>query len=40
MAFEVKFELKDSDMDHFRDVMLKAQAGAKQLSEQDILAQC
>jgi len=38
MAFEVKFELKDSDMDHFRDVMRKAQAGAKQLSEQDILA--
>ena len=38
MAFEVKFELSDSDMDHFRDVMHKAQAGAKQLSEQVILA--
>lgn len=37
MAFEVKFELKDSDMDHFREVMRKAQAGAKQLSEQSIL---
>lgn len=37
MAFEVKFELKDSDLDHFRDVMRKAQAGAKQLSEQSIL---
>jgi len=38
MAIEVKFELKDSDMDHFRDVMRKAQEGAKQLSEKDILA--
>ena len=38
MAFEVKFELKDSDLEYFRDVMHKAQAGAKQLSEQDILA--
>lgn len=38
MAFEVKFELTESDLDYFRDVMHKAQAGAKQLSEQDILA--
>lgn len=38
MAFEVKFELTESDLEHFRDVMRKAQAGAKQLSEQDILA--
>jgi len=38
MAFEVTFELKESDLDHFRDVMRKAQAGAKQLSEVDILA--
>jgi uncharacterized membrane protein YkvA (DUF1232 family) len=38
MAFEVTFELKDSDLEHFRDVMRKAQAGAKQLNEQDILA--
>jgi uncharacterized membrane protein YkvA (DUF1232 family) len=38
MAFEVTFELKESDLDHFRDVMRKAQAGAKQLSESDILA--
>jgi len=38
MAFEVKFELKDSDMDHFREVMRKAQAGAEQLSEHEILA--
>ena len=38
MAFEVKFELTDSDLEHFRDVMRKAQAGAKQLSEQEILA--
>ena len=37
MAFEVKFELTESDLEHFRDVMRKAQAGAKQLSERDIL---
>ena len=38
MAFEVKFELTDSDLEHFRDVMRKAQTSAKQLSEQEILA--
>ncbi|XQW84159.1 YkvA family protein [Thalassotalea piscium] len=38
MAFEVTFELKESDLEHFRDVMRKAQDGAKKLSEQDILA--
>jgi uncharacterized membrane protein YkvA (DUF1232 family) len=38
MAFEVTFELKESDLDHFRNVMRKAQAGAKQLSEAEILA--
>jgi len=38
MAFEVTFELKESDLEHFRDVMRKAQAGAKQLSESEILA--
>lgn len=38
MAFESTFELKESDLDHFRDVMRKAQAGAKQLSEAEILA--
>ncbi len=38
MAFEVTFELKESDLDHFRDVMRKAQSGAKKLSEQEILA--
>lgn len=37
MAFEVKFELTDSDMDYFRDVMHKAQTGTKQLSDEDIL---
>lgn len=37
MAFEVKFELTESDLDHFRDVMRKAQAGAKKLSDQEIL---
>ncbi|GHE87034.1 YkvA family protein [Thalassotalea profundi] len=38
MAFEVTFELKESDLDHFRDVMRKAQDGAEKLSEQEILA--
>jgi len=38
MAFEVTFELKESDLEHFRDVMRKAQSGAEKLSEQDILA--
>jgi uncharacterized membrane protein YkvA (DUF1232 family) len=38
MAFEVKFELTESDLEHFRDVMRKAQAGAEQLSELEILA--
>jgi uncharacterized membrane protein YkvA (DUF1232 family) len=38
MAVEVKFELTESDLDHFRDVMHKAQAGAQKLSEEDILA--
>ncbi len=37
MAFEVTFELKESDLDHFRNVMREAQAGLKDLSEQDIL---
>jgi len=38
MAFEVTFELKESDLDHFREVMRKAQSGAKQLSESEILS--
>ncbi|WP_068544720.1 YkvA family protein [Thalassotalea crassostreae] len=38
MTFEVSFELQDSDLEHFRDVMRKAQDGAKNLSEQVILA--
>lgn len=37
MAFEVKFELKESDLEHFRNVMREAQLGSKQLSEQEIL---
>ena len=32
------FELSDSDLDHFRDVMKKAQQGAKSLSEAEILS--
>lgn len=38
MAFEVTFELTDSDLDHFRDVMRKAQTNAKALSEEKILS--
>jgi len=38
MAFEVTFELKESDMEHFRSVMREAQSGAKKLSEAVILA--
>lgn len=38
MAFEVTFELQEADLEHFRDVMRKAQSGAKQLSEHEILA--
>jgi len=37
MAFEVKFELKESDLDHFREVMRQAQSGATKLSEKEIL---
>lgn len=37
MAFEVTFELKESDLDHFRDVMRQAKSGAKSLSEVEIL---
>ncbi len=38
MAFEVKFELTESDLEHFRDVMRKAQSGASTLSEAVILS--
>lgn len=37
MAFEVTFELKESDLDHFRDVMRQAKSGAENLTEADIL---
>jgi len=37
MAFEIKFELQDSDLEYFRDVMKKAQSGAKGLDETKIL---
>ncbi|NQZ81459.1 MAG: DUF1232 domain-containing protein [Colwellia sp.] len=37
MAFEVKFELKESDLDYFREVMRQAQSGAEKLSEKEIL---
>tara|TARA_R110000737_G_C14489631_1_gene469989 strand:- start:212 stop:760 length:549 start_codon:yes stop_codon:yes gene_type:complete len=38
MAFEVTFELKDSDLEHFRNVMREAKSGAKNLSEAEIIA--
>lgn len=38
MAFTVSFELKESDLEHFRDVMRKAKDGTKILSEDQILA--
>ncbi|NQZ05648.1 MAG: DUF1232 domain-containing protein [Algicola sp.] len=37
MAFEIKFELQDSDLDYFREVMRKALAGAERLEESAIL---
>jgi uncharacterized membrane protein YkvA (DUF1232 family) len=38
MAFEIKFELQDSDLEYFREVMRKALAGAEKLEESHILA--
>ncbi|WDE00023.1 YkvA family protein [Thalassomonas actiniarum] len=38
MAFEVKFELEESDLEYFREVMRKAQAGTKALDEGQILS--
>lgn len=38
MAFEIKFELQDSDLEYFREVMRKALAGAEKLEEAQILA--
>lgn len=37
MAFEVTFELQDSDLEHFRSVMKKAIEGASHLSEENII---
>lgn len=37
MAFEVTFQLSESDLDHFRGVMERAQNNAKHHSEQAIL---
>lgn len=37
MAFEVKFELKESDLDYFRDVMKKAQGSANLANDNIIL---
>ncbi len=38
MAFEVTFELKESDLEHFRNVMRESKSGAQNLSETEILA--
>ena len=38
MAFEVTFELKESDLEHFRNVMRESKSGAQSLSESEILA--
>ncbi len=38
MAFEVTFELKESDLEHFRNVMRQSKSGAKNLAETEILA--
>jgi uncharacterized membrane protein YkvA (DUF1232 family) len=38
MAFEVKFELTESDLDHFRNVMRQAKSGVSELSEAVILS--
>ena len=38
MAFEVTFELKESDLEYFRNVMREAKSDAKILSEAEILA--
>lgn len=38
MAFTVQFDLDDNDLKYFREVMHKAQANAKTLSESTILA--
>ena len=38
MAFDITFELQDSDLDYFREVMRKALAGAEKLEESHILA--
>lgn len=38
MAFEVTFELKESDLEHFRNVMRQSKSGTESLSEAEILA--
>jgi hypothetical protein len=38
MAFEVSFELKESDLAYFRDVLRESKLGAKNLTEAEILA--
>lgn len=37
MAFEIKFDLQDSDLEYFREVMRKALVGAEKLEEAHIL---
>ena len=38
MAIEIKFELEESDLEYFRNVMKKAQSVAKNLNESQILS--
>jgi hypothetical protein len=38
MAFEVTFELKESDLEYLRDVMRASKSEAKNLTETEILA--
>ncbi|WP_223270343.1 hypothetical protein [Colwellia sp. C1TZA3] len=37
MAFEVTFELKESDLEYFRDVMRQSRLGGKNLTEAEII---
>jgi len=37
MPLEVTFTLEEQDLDYFRDVMAKAQSGAEQLSEDEVV---
>ena len=38
MALEISFELDDSDLEYFRDVMVKAREGISSINETEVLA--